>query len=582
MIKNKHSFDQQLNKDFIVKVSLGIIVAAAFFIRIFNLGGQDMASDDVLYSFRSIGLVDYVASLNFQSTPMSWFSERQWWQSLSFHDHPPLVFIIQWIFFKIGGINVWAARMPFALAGALSVLFLFFLGRELFSARIGLFSAAALAVANYAVWISRIGLLDGFLVLWIILSLYFFVKAETKPINYLWWGIFCAAGILTKYTFIFMFPVFIAMLFFRRKTVFKEKWFYIGIIAFFILISPIIIYNIMMWQTRGHLDSTLSSMIGKIPEDFEGLARSSDRNMDILSALKEIFYDNFSIGFIILFFSGTILFIYGLFKDKIIKDKYLIILFGLLFALAMLIFGGIGGGRFGVIVLPFTALIIGYLASSAIEWFDLGSKKKAVISILLLFGIWEVFYAIQSQLVVKPLINNRLLLSANLPSYGGYNQLEKYISDFYKDQKARPVINFYVEVPQLARYQEKIIGEISKDRAQLAPYEHLLVYSDRLAWFPMVWITERRILYEAIPIISLSRFIGMLQMKGIEYYKKFGLKDITIIVPTDNIKQNQLISDEEGVDDFVSQLEAGLEPDTEISGGADGKALFKVFSFPFP
>ena len=47
-------------------------------------------------------------------------------------------------------------------------------------------------------------------------------------------------------------------------------------------------------------------------------------------------------------------------------------------------------------------------------------------------------------------------------------------------------------------------------------------------------------------------------MKGIEYFKKFGLKDSTIIVPTDNIKQNQLISDEEGVDDFVSQLEAGI------------------------
>ena len=189
MVKNKHSFDQQLNKDFIVKASLGIIVAAAFFIRIFNLGGQDMATDDVLYSFRSIGLVDYVASLNFQSTPMSWFSERQWWQSLSFHDHPPLVFIIQWIFQDRRNKCLGAPYAVCACRRAFRIVFVF-LGRELFSARIGLFSAAALAVANYAVWISRIGLLDGFLVLWIILSLYFFVKAETKPINYLWWGFF--------------------------------------------------------------------------------------------------------------------------------------------------------------------------------------------------------------------------------------------------------------------------------------------------------------------------------------------------------------------------------------------------------
>jgi 4-amino-4-deoxy-L-arabinose transferase-like glycosyltransferase len=126
MIKNSHLLNQQVDKDFIIKISLGIIVAAAFFLRLFNLGGQDMASDDVLYSFRSIGLVDYVASINLQSTPTTWFSERQWWQGLSFHDHPPMVFIIQWIFFKIGGINVWAARLPFAPAGTLSVFFLFF------------------------------------------------------------------------------------------------------------------------------------------------------------------------------------------------------------------------------------------------------------------------------------------------------------------------------------------------------------------------------------------------------------------------------------------------------------------------
>ena len=182
---------------------------------------------------------------------------------------------------------------------------------------------------------------------------------------------------------------------------------------------------------KGHLDSTLSSMIGKFPRILRGLARSSDRNMDILSALKEIFYDNFSIGFIILFFSGTILFIYRTFKNKIIRDKYLIILFGLLFALVMLIFGAYWRREIRVIVLPFTALTIGYLASSAIEWFDLGSKKKAVISILLLFEFGR-FLCNSKPLVVKPLINNRLLLSANLPSYGGYNQLENMSVTFIR------------------------------------------------------------------------------------------------------------------------------------------------------
>jgi hypothetical protein len=436
-----------------------------------------------------------------------------------------------------------------------------------------------MAITNYAIWISRIGYLDGFLILWIILSIYFFAKAQTWPINYLWWAVFCAAGILTKYTFIFIFPVFIIALFFRRKTILKEKWFYIGIGVFFILISPIIIYNLMMLQTRGHLDSSLSSMVGKNLEDFKGLVRKSGGNINIISPLKEFFFDNFSMSFLVLFFLGTALFLYKIYKDKVNRDKYLIIFLGLFFALATLIFGGIGGGRFGVIILPFVALIIGYLANWMAERFNSGLKKKVIIAMLVLFGIWELFYSIQSQLIINPPINNRLLLSANLPFYGGYNQLEEYVSDFYKNQKARPIINFYSEAPQLAKYQSEIIAEISKNRMQSAPYEHLLVYSDHMAWFQSVWIFERRTLYEAIPVISLSRFLGMLQLRGIDFYKKFGLKDITIIIPTENVSQNQLINNRENVDKFIKELENGLKPDTEIRG-LTAKYCLKFLAYP--
>lgn len=110
--------------------------------------------------------------------PISWFDEPQWWQSLSFHDAPPLVFAVQWLFFRIGGDNLWAARLPFVLVGLLSIFGIFLLGRLLANAWIGLIAAASLAIMNYAVWISRIGFLDGFLVLWIILSIYFLLKPK--------------------------------------------------------------------------------------------------------------------------------------------------------------------------------------------------------------------------------------------------------------------------------------------------------------------------------------------------------------------------------------------------------------------
>jgi len=245
----------------------------------------------------------------------------------------------------------------------------------------------------------------------------------------------------------------------------------------------------------------------------------------------------------------------------------------------MLIFGGIGGGRFGVVILPFAALIIGYLADRMIGWFDSGSKKKAVITILVLLGIWECFYAIQSQLAIKPFVNSRSFLSADLPSYGGYGRLEEFVGDFYKDQKARPIINFYSEVLQLEKYQDKIIKEISKDRMQLPPYSHLLVYSDHLSWFPSVWIFERRRLYEAVPVMLLSEFLKPFQRNETDFYKNFGLSSVTVIIPTENVRQDGSINNEQNVENFVAELKKNVKPSVEIRG-ADNRVLFEVFSLP--
>src|SRR3989338_6676715 len=93
---------------------VAILAIGAGFI-FFRLTRADMLGDDATYALRSIGYFDYLASAE-QTTPVQWFGYRPWWSFLSFHDHPPLYFLIHYTAFKLFGVSALAARVPTALA----------------------------------------------------------------------------------------------------------------------------------------------------------------------------------------------------------------------------------------------------------------------------------------------------------------------------------------------------------------------------------------------------------------------------------------------------------------------------------
>src|SRR4030042_5715050 len=101
-----------LKKD---KILILIILISCLFI-FYGLTTHDSMSDESHYSFRAIGYFDYMSS-QLQTTPYQWFEKVPGWVKLGFHDHPYLGFLIQHIFFKILGVSLLVARLPFALAG---------------------------------------------------------------------------------------------------------------------------------------------------------------------------------------------------------------------------------------------------------------------------------------------------------------------------------------------------------------------------------------------------------------------------------------------------------------------------------
>src|SRR3989338_8199827 len=84
---------------------LTTIILLGAILRFWGLGSAEIFHDEGLYAFRSVGYIDYIQNDD-QSTPVQWFrdlSTMPWRTKLSFHDHPPLFFLVQHLFFRVFG-----------------------------------------------------------------------------------------------------------------------------------------------------------------------------------------------------------------------------------------------------------------------------------------------------------------------------------------------------------------------------------------------------------------------------------------------------------------------------------------------
>lgn len=148
-------------------------------------------------------------------------------------------------FFYFFGINEQSAVIPCAIMGALVVVILYEFVRELIDTRAALFASLFLMVSCHW-WLATNIRSDVPAMFFILLSIFAGVKyarTEKKVFVYLF---YFAAGFacLIRYTSTL---IFIVMLFYillsKRVYLFKHKEVWIGILPFFVILSPQIIYN---------------------------------------------------------------------------------------------------------------------------------------------------------------------------------------------------------------------------------------------------------------------------------------------------------------------------------------------------
>src|SRR3989344_7982694 len=164
-----------------MKKYLLIILIIAAVLRFYGLGRGDTVNDEVFYAFRAIGLMDFDKAPD-QTTPLEWFDGHiPQWTNLSFHDHPPLVFWVQHFFMGVFGESAWAFRLPSAILAVVAVWLVYLIGGILFSETAGLVAAAFFAVTLNNVYISRTGMQEPYVIFFMLLASYWFLRALKEP-----------------------------------------------------------------------------------------------------------------------------------------------------------------------------------------------------------------------------------------------------------------------------------------------------------------------------------------------------------------------------------------------------------------
>ena len=536
------------------------ILILAGVLRFYQLGWADVINDEVIFAFRSIGYIDFFSS-PYQTTPWEWFSEIPIWAHFSFHDAPPLVFLIQHLFFILFGQSILVLRLPFVLAGIASIYLLYLIGKQIFNSQVGIIASLLLAVSSYHVWISRTGLQESIVIFLSLLAFYLFLQAQETN-RYWLWGICLGLAMLAKYTAFILLPIFVVHLLFFQRSVFKDKRFWLGVILIFVVFSPVIIYNLKLYQTRGHFDLQFSYLFKQDVSEWKSLPGKeqigsfNNRLVNLIPAL----YQGMLWPTFILFIAGLLFIIYKLIKKENLKVTAFLLILAIFFYLTFFLLIG-PTKRFIVMVVPFILLLVAYLI------FYVPKYLRSAIIILLV--VIEIFFSYNTLLTHYPKGMVGITYSyLNIESYNyGYNQLNNYLVQLLKDKY--PEMTFQTKYQFLEDIKKQSLERAKKQNKKSAAI--LLIYDNNMYDLATFWLFHRRLVYEGWPIITADDYSKQVK----EFWLDQRIKDFYFIKILDNkILLRPDLEQTRAAQILVDQIDS---PKPEIIKRPDGREVFAVY-----
>ena len=594
------------------------ILVLAFLLRFWGVWDQDLFGDEAADAFRSIGYVDYLGT-SFQTQPVDWYKYQllPWWTKLSFHDLPPFGILIMNFFFRVFGDSLLVARLPAIIAGILSAYFLYLIVKKLFSAEGGsatggkdetlaLFSALFFAVNSALVWVFRLSMLEPLLLFFILLNIYFFFKfLENRRF---WWVFGLTFGLvaLTKYTGIFLVPVYLSRLFMLRGTAMLRRettdpagaWsprsgvrlgrrsglsplerenrgshgsmavpLFLAFGLALLMFSPVIIYNFYLYKATGHFDLQFAYLLGQETPEWTGsVGKIQAPFSEIWKNLTLQKWDDetnsiFPVGYygisaMIFVLGGLIYSIFSFIRRPALRSGLLFFWLYLLFVTLLLMKIG-SAHRFLTLFGPAFAVFAGFFlnflwnAGKELKWSYL-LKGLAIIFIIL-----EIIHSINNNFV-------------KMPDYG-MAKLDHYFEEEFVGKESAVIPES--DNPHLNNLTYKFA--LRKSKAADREFR-MIVYNDNIALPTLEWIFYRRFFYHSAPALFVENFNKAIQVQGLDYFRNF---QIYFVQSTENTILNPFKKDKTAALEFENYLlSKGLRPE-KIIYGKGGVPMFRVYKF---
>jgi len=221
-------FSEMLKKRFNLSrqeyLFLIMIIVSASLLRVWDLGSIGFNGDEAVYSGQS-------ATLSGNEESAKYFS--------IYRAHPLFLQFIVSIFFANFGVSDIIARVAPAIFGILTVIFVYFIGKELYDKKVAMVAAIVMTIIPYHIIVSRQVLLDVPLSFFATLTLFFVIRYLRRERDvYLLYFIGAASGLsfLSKEVGIFVLIASIVSLLLVKKLSLKKLAIIMG--SFLLATSP--------------------------------------------------------------------------------------------------------------------------------------------------------------------------------------------------------------------------------------------------------------------------------------------------------------------------------------------------------
>jgi len=249
-------------KDFIVKYWVEIFIFVILtFVIFWHLGKYALADwDEAIYADISRNVLHG----NFLTLK---------WGSWDWFQKPPLYMWIEASFFKLFGVSEFSARLTSALSGLGLSYLIYLIAKEFFNKKVAIFALATVLLNTFLLAWFRFATIDIIALFLNTLAIYFFWLSQNNKKYLIWCFIVLGlAGMAKGPVVIAIGLTFLIYLLLTRQTLtyLKNKYFYIGLAIFLLILLPWHLYMINKFGSNFIDEYFVYQILTRAKEPIEG------------------------------------------------------------------------------------------------------------------------------------------------------------------------------------------------------------------------------------------------------------------------------------------------------------------------